>query len=98
MQEETDLVLMQQPTFLAEQQDIFLAVITAVENKEQLLLFIDATGGCGKTYLLNTILSAVRSMEGGSTALAMATTGIAANLLRLGRTFHSRLKAPLTPS
>ena len=26
----------------------------------------------------------------------MATTGIAANLLSLGRTFHSRLKAPLT--
>ena len=31
-------------------------------------------------------------------ALAMATTGIAANLLELGRTFHSRLKAPLTPA
>ena len=29
-------------------------------------------------------------------ALAMATTGIAANLLTLGRTYHSRLKAPLT--
>ena len=32
----------------------------------------------------------------GCVALAMATTGIAANLLKLGRTFHSRLKAPLT--
>ena len=31
-------------------------------------------------------------------ALAMATTGIASNLLKLGRTFHSRLKAPLTAS
>ena len=31
-------------------------------------------------------------------ALATATTGIAANLLHLGRTFHSRLKAPLTLS
>ena len=30
-------------------------------------------------------------------ALAMATTGIAAILLHLGRTFHSRCKAPLTP-
>ena len=98
VQEETDLVTVQQTTFLPQQQDIFLAVTTAVEKKEQLLLFIDATGGCGKTYLLNTILSAARSMEGGSTALAMATTGIAANLLRLGRTFHSRLKAPLTPN
>ena len=31
-------------------------------------------------------------------ALAMATTGIAANLLDLGKTFHSRLKAPLNPN
>ena len=61
-------------------------------------MFINARGGCGKTYLLNTILSAVRSIDGGSTALAMATTGIAANLLLLGRTFHSRLKAPLKPA
>ena len=32
-----------------------------------------------------------------SIALAMATTGIAANLLHMGRTFHSQLKAPLQP-
>ena len=35
---------------------------------------------------------------GGCVVLAMATTGIAANLLDLGRTFHSRLKAPLDPT
>ena len=53
-------------------------------------------GGCGKTFLLNAILASVRSLEpDGCVALAMATTGIAANLLSLGRTFHSRLKAPL---
>ena len=34
----------------------------------------------------------------GCVALAMGTTGIAANLLDLGRTFHSRLKAPLNPT
>ena len=60
--------------------------------------FIDARGGCGKTFIINAILRAVRSLEpGGCVALAMATTGIASNLLDLGRTFHSRLKAPLTP-
>ena len=32
----------------------------------------------------------------GCVALAMATTEIAANLLKLGRTFQTRLKAPLT--
>merc|ERR1711963_1065559 len=35
---------------------------------------------------------------GGCPALYMATTGIAANLLELGRTFHSRMKAPLSPT
>ena len=87
-----------QPTFTPQQQEIYETVVSATENGEELLVFIDARGGCGKTYLLNTILSAVRCMDGGSTALAMATTGIAANLLSLGRTFHSRLKAPLTPT
>ena len=85
------------PSFTAEQSEVFSIVMDAVRSQSSLLIFIDARGGCGKTFLLNTILGAVRSLEpGGCAALAMATTGIAANLLDLGRTFHSRLKAPLT--
>ncbi len=79
-----------------DQRDIFNCVIRAVEQKSDLRLFIDARGGCGKTYLLNTILKSVRSMsDQGEICLAMASTGIAANLLHMGRTYHSRLKAPL---
>ena len=70
----------------------------AVENSEPLSLFIDARGGTGKTYVLNAILAAVRIMSGGSVALAVGSTGIAANLLHLGRTFHSRFKVPLNIS
>ena len=85
------------PMFTAEQSSIYHAVMDAVKSGDTLHIFIDARGGCGKTFLLNTILRSVRSLEPtGCTALAMATTGIAANLLDLGRTFHSRLKAPLT--
>ena len=85
--------------FTPEQAEIFGTVMEAVRNNKSLYAFIDARGGCGKTYLLNALLSAVRSLEpGGCVALAMATTGIAANLLKLGRTYHSRLKAPLTPT
>ena len=74
-------------------------ILSAVDNNAPLQLFIDARGGCGKTFLENGVLAAVRSREpGGCVALAMATTGIAANLLDLGRTFHSRMKAPLTPT
>ena len=74
-------------------------ILSAVDNNAPLQIFIDGRGGCGKTFLENGVLAAVRSREpGGCVALAMATTGIAANLLDLGRTFHSRMKAPLTPT
>ena len=85
--------------FTHDQNEIYNIVLDAVKKKQSLWGFIDARGGCGKTFLLNAILAAVRSLEpGGCVALAMATTGIAANLLSLGRTFHSRLKAPMTPT
>ena len=83
--------------FTQEQSLFFNNVLKAVQHEESFLAFIDARGGCGKTFLLNAVLAAVRSSDpSGCVALAMATTGIAANLLSLGRTFHSRLKAPLT--
>ena len=87
------------PRFTHGQLEIFNVVLEAVEKKESLCVFIDARGGCGKTFLLNAILAAVRSFEpSGCVALAMATTGIASTLLSLGRTFHSRLKAPQNPT
>ena len=85
--------------FTEAQATVFNTILTAVVEEQPLQLFIDARGGCGKTYVLNAVLTAVRGLEpGGCVALATGTTGIAANLLRLGRTFHSRLKAPLTPT
>ena len=87
------------PMFTHDQNEIYNIVLEAVKKNQSLWVFVDARGGCGKTFLLNAILAAVRSLEpSGCVALAMATTGIAANLLSLGRTFHSRLKAPMTPT
>ena len=77
------------------QRSVFDAVMHAVEQDEPLALFIDARGGTGKTFVLNAILNAVRIIDGGSVGLAVGATGIAANLLHLGRTFHSRFKVPL---
>ena len=92
----TDGVTETRAQFTEEQESIFNTVMSAVRREEPLQLFISARGGCGKTFLLNAILDAVRSSRpGGAVALAMATTGIAANLLNLGRTFHSRMKAPI---
>ena len=96
--EQQEMVEERLPTFTQEQLEIYTVVMNAVTNNQELCMFIKAPGGHGKTHLLNTLLAAVRSSDGGSTALAMATTGIAANLLPLGRTFHSRCRAPLTPS
>merc|ERR1712112_60913 len=81
-----------------EQRAVYDAVINAVTTRAPLRLYINAKGGCGKTFILNGILKKVHSLEGGGcVALAMATTGIAAILLAKGRTFHSRMKAPLNP-
>ena len=52
----------------------------------------------GKTYTLNAILAAARTISGSKTlwpALALATSGIAATHMKGGRTFHSRMRAPL---
>ena len=81
-----------------EQRAVFDKVMSHVMKKMQASIFIDARGGCGKTFILEAILAAVRTSEpGGAVALAMATTGLAANLLPLGRTFHSRLKVNFPP-
>ena len=85
----------QQCKFTKSQRIVFDTVMEAVKNRSPLSLFIDARGGTGKTYVLNTILAAVRLIDDGSVALAVGTTGIAANLLQLGRTLHSRFKLPL---
>ena len=94
-----DLIGERVPTLNAEQRIVYDTIMGAVIEEKPVQFFLDAREVCGKTYLINTILAAVRSLEpGGCIALAMATTGIAANLLALGRTFHSRMKAPLTPA
>ena len=79
-----------------EQAAIYGEVQAAVLSGRPKCIFIQASGGCGKTFLLNQLLAWARSLEpGGSVALATATTGKAATLLLKGRTFHSRFKPPL---
>ena len=81
--------------FTESQREVFMEIIDAVNNDRQTCVFIDARGGTGKTFILNAILAAVRMIDGGTVSLSVGATGIAANLLHLGRTFHSRFKAPL---
>ena len=55
--------------------------------------FVDGPGGTGKTFLYSTLLHVVRGM--GLIAIPVAWTGIAATLLKDGRTAHSRFKLPV---
>jgi len=57
------------------------------------MFFIDASGGTGKTYLLNVLLDHTRMH--GYCALAVASSGVASLILHGGRTAHSRLRIPV---
>ena len=76
-----------------EQRMVYEAVINSVEKNDGGFLFVYGSGGCGKTYLWNTIITRLRSEK--KIVLPVASSGIAATLLPGGRTAHSRFKIPL---
>ena len=82
------------------QRQLYDISLAAVTQNEGVAIFVDAPGGYGKTYVENAILSGVRTLQDlpNSIALAVATSGIASTLLKGGRTFHSKFKAPLHPT
>lgn len=73
------------------QKEVFDAIERSVVDNLGHPFFIDALGGAGKTFTINALLRSLRSK--GYIVLAAASSGIAAILLDLGRTFHSRSKA-----
>jgi len=75
------------------QRAIFDAVMHSVDNNISKVFFLHSAGGCGKTFVSNTIASAVRAQ--GKICLCVASSGIAALLLDGGRTAHSTFKIPL---
>ena len=76
-----------------EQKLFFGTVLESINKKEGGIFFLDAPGGTGKTFVLNTLLSAVRS--DGYVALATAISAVASKLLSNGSTVHSKLKVPI---
>ena len=77
----------------SEQLHVYDTVLASVNNEAGCMFALDAPGGTGKTFLLTTLLAAVRVEQ--KVALATATSGIAATLLPNGRTLHSRCKVPV---
>ena len=82
-----------------DQRQVYNAFLEMLEhdndttNNNKNIMFLDAPGGTGKTYLINLILYKIRSQ--GKIVLATASSGIAATLLQGGRTLHSTFKVPL---
>jgi len=84
----------------SEQKDIYNQIIeaeTRVRHNRHTsdtpnIFFIDACAGSGKSWTINLILAKVRA--DGGIALATASSGIAALLLKGGGTAHSTFKIP----
>jgi hypothetical protein len=77
-----------------EAQKSLLDLVQDLQRRnQQYLIFVDAPGGCGKTFVFNCLLAWYRSQE--LYVLAVATTGIAALQLAGGKTVHTGLKVPL---
>ena len=80
------LVDEQRAIFNLDQAAAFDTVLESVTNNQGHLFFIHAAGGCGKTFLCNTIAAEVRRR--GQVALCVASSGITALLLDRGRTSY----------
>lgn len=76
-----------------DQRAAFNIIRTKIDVNEGGVFFIDAPGGTGKTFLLNVILSYARHRN--QVAIAVASSGIAATLLKCGKTVHSKFKVPI---
>ena len=75
-----------------EQKQFFQAVKEGIDGEGGMFI-VDAPGGTGKTYVLDCLLSYVRSK--GGIAVATALSAVASKLLDGGRTLHSKLKLPI---
>ncbi|XP_050535181.1 uncharacterized protein LOC126902195 isoform X3 [Daktulosphaira vitifoliae] len=81
-----------------QQRTIYDRVMRAVgDTRRRLpkLFYVSGAGGCGKTFLYNCLISAIRSR--GGTVISVAYTGIAASLIQGGQTVHSTFGVRVAP-
>jgi hypothetical protein len=80
-------------TFTPDQSTAFEKITSAVSTRSGEIFFLHGPGGTGKTYLYNTLCDYLRCQN--NYVLCVASSGIAAILLKGGRTAHSRFKIPI---
>lgn len=76
-----------------KQKSAYDAVIDSINQRSGGVFFVHGSGGCGKTFLWQTIICRLRSER--KIVIPVASSGIAATLLPGGRTAHSRFHIPL---
>ena len=86
-------VLENEPLLVMDQSAAYNAILERINRKTGGIIFLDAPGGTGKTFVINLLLAKIRQQS--KIAIAVASSGIAATLLHGGRTAHSTLKLPL---
>jgi len=73
----------------------FDTVLSAIENSgEQQVFFVDGPGGTGKSFVYNTLIAHITGVLG-KDVISVASSGIAALVLRGGQTAHSTFKIPI---
>lgn len=93
LKEMEELIAKNEPLLVGDQRRAYNEILSKVESNQGGMVFLDAPGGTGKTFLINLILAKMRKER--KVALAVASSGIAATLLSGGRTAHSAFKLPL---
>ena len=83
------------PQLNAQQRYAHNRIVSSTETHASQAFFLNSPGSTGKTFVYNTICNMVRSK--GFIVLCIASSGIAALLLRGGRTTHPMFKISLKP-
>ena len=89
----TAYVSSNEPLLVPDQAAAYHVILDNMQSGSSGIIFLDALGGTGKTFLFNLLLAKVRQQK--KIAVAVASSGIAATLLTGGRTAHSAFKIPL---
>jgi hypothetical protein len=85
--------LTQVPLLNNEQREAYLRIVDSVKHERGTVFFLNGPGGTGKTFVYKAVCHHVRAE--GWIVLCVASSGIAALLLRGGRTAHSMFKIPI---
>jgi hypothetical protein len=71
----------------------FLAAVDRPRGEDSKVFMLQASGGCGKSFVANYIAARVRSR--GAAAICVAASAQAAAVLEGGRTAHGQLRIPI---